>query len=131
LLICLPFIKASQILSGEVVLSKLLDKMMHLSIENAEAEKGVLLLMVKGELFVEAVGEVGANKIKVMESVSVEEYKEVCSSIIHYVSRTKEPIILINAYELGDFTSDPYIIENVSGHGMPAGLVMMMVQTSI
>jgi histidine kinase len=48
-------IRASQALSGEIQLDRLLSKLMHLVIENAGAQKGALLLVEHGRLYVQAV----------------------------------------------------------------------------
>ncbi|MBN2533860.1 MAG: AAA family ATPase [Spirochaetales bacterium] len=105
-------IKASQTISREIVLDRLLEKMMHLAMENAGAEKGVMVLRLKGKFFVEAAGHVDQDNVTVLESIPVSDYKDICTSIIHFVSRTKEPVILSNAAETGDFTNDPYIMEH-------------------
>jgi histidine kinase len=105
-------IKASQTISREIVLSRLLEKMMHLAMENAGAEKGIMVLSSKGTFFVEAVRQVDQDNVTVLESIPIDDYRDICASIIHFVSRTKEPVILSNAAETGDFTNDPYIMEH-------------------
>ncbi|MCP4131782.1 MAG: serine/threonine-protein kinase PknK, partial [bacterium] len=67
-------IKASQALSGEIVLSKLLSRLMRLSIENAGAEKGYMILERNGKLLVEAEGAVGTEEIAVLKAVPLEEH---------------------------------------------------------
>jgi predicted ATPase/signal transduction histidine kinase/CheY-like chemotaxis protein/tRNA A-37 threonylcarbamoyl transferase component Bud32 len=62
-------VKASQILSGEMVLSRLLEKMMHIVIENAGAEKGFLLLPQQNEWFIEAEGHIDSSKVTVLQSI--------------------------------------------------------------
>ncbi|MCP4130833.1 MAG: serine/threonine-protein kinase PknK, partial [bacterium] len=61
-------VKASQAISGEIVLSRLLSRLMQLTLENAGAEKGCLLLEKEGKIFVEAEGEVGNSGVRVLES---------------------------------------------------------------
>src|SRR5262249_2245157 len=49
-------LKASQALSGEIVLERLLARLLHTVIENAGAERACLLLDTGGELLIEAEG---------------------------------------------------------------------------
>ncbi|TAG84852.1 MAG: GAF domain-containing protein, partial [Bacteroidetes bacterium] len=96
-------IKASQTLSGQVVLSSLLEKMMKIVVENAGAEKGILILPEGNRWFVEA--EYYANKgdVKALQSIPIEQVDgntdtpKLSSGLINYVIRTKETIVLHDA----------------------------------
>ncbi|MDM8560740.1 AAA family ATPase [Candidatus Parabeggiatoa sp. HSG14] len=101
--------KASQTLSGEIMLSHLLDKMMHIVIENAGASIGFLLLPQKEKWFIEATGHVYSDKIKVLQSLSLEN-QPIAKTIIYYVARTKENIVLNDATAKSQFTHDVHII---------------------
>ncbi|MCP4130285.1 MAG: AAA family ATPase [bacterium] len=104
--------KASQALSGEIVLSKLLVTLMRLSLESAGAEKGFLILEDRGQLLIEAKGEIDREEVTVLRSIPVDESKELSASIVNYVARTENTLILHDASNKGDFTNDPYILEN-------------------
>jgi predicted ATPase/signal transduction histidine kinase/serine/threonine protein kinase len=99
--------KASQAISSEIVLEKLLAKLMEIVIENAGAQKGCLLLSEAGELKIEASGEVDNPEITVLQSLPVENYLP--TSIINYVARTQEPLLLANAKREGIYANDHYI----------------------
>jgi predicted ATPase/serine phosphatase RsbU (regulator of sigma subunit)/tRNA A-37 threonylcarbamoyl transferase component Bud32 len=101
--------KASQTLSEEIVLDKLLAKLMRIIIENAGAQKGFLILETKGELLIEAKGAVDDNNITVLQSIPIESSDSVSPTIINYVARTSESVVLNNATREGNFTNDPYI----------------------
>ncbi|CAK8723183.1 hypothetical protein KKHLCK_12495 [Candidatus Electrothrix laxa] len=103
-------IKASQTLSKEIVLSKLLANMMRIVIENAGAQKGLLLLPRKNKWFIETEGYAENDKIMVLRSLSLEEYSQIPSTLIHYIARTLENVVLSNAAQEGDFSQDRYII---------------------
>jgi len=105
-------VKASQTLSGEMVLDRLLRKMMHLVIENAGAEKGFLLLPQQEQWFVEAEGRVESDEVNVLQSIIVEEHQQLAATLIHYVARTQEHVVLDNASIEGQFTHDPYIVKH-------------------
>ncbi|HAI68701.1 MAG TPA: hypothetical protein DCM38_04595, partial [Gammaproteobacteria bacterium] len=100
-------IKASQTLSEEIVLGRLLEKMMHIVIENAGAEKGFLILPKNEHWFVEAEGDVGS--VKVLHSIPLENCQEVCGTIIHYVIRTQKPVVLHDASSDEHFTQTFHI----------------------
>ena len=102
-------IKASQAISGEIVLGSLLEKMMRIIMENAGAEKAILLLMNEGQLLVEARGEINSEKIAVLESIPVNEYPDIAASVVHYVARSRQTLILGDAAAKGDFINDSYI----------------------
>lgn len=104
-------LKASQTLSSEIVLEKLLDKMMHIVMENAGAERGFLLTERKGNWYILAEGE-SDGEVVVLENVSLKESQRVPDSIVKYVARTKENVVLQNAIEDKRFFSDDYIVRN-------------------
>ena len=99
--------KASQAISSEMVLDKLLAKLMEIVIENAGAQKGFLLLSEAKELKIEAAGEVDNKEITVLQSLPVE--NNLPTSIINYVARTQEPLLLANAKREGIYINDNYI----------------------
>ncbi|MDM8558846.1 SpoIIE family protein phosphatase [Candidatus Parabeggiatoa sp. HSG14] len=101
--------KAVQALSEEIVLSKLLEKMMHIVIENAGASVGFLLLPQKKQWVIEAKGHVDSDKVKLLQSTSLGN-QPIAETIIHYVARTKENVVLNNATQEGQFTRDAHII---------------------
>ncbi|MBD1823127.1 AAA family ATPase [Cyanobacteria bacterium FACHB-DQ100] len=88
--------KAAQVLSSEIVLDRLLTKLMQLVIENAGAESGLLLLEKTGSLQVAA-------------SQGMQLYS---AAIVNYVARTGESIVLDQAAVQGAFTRDAYIVEH-------------------
>ncbi|GBO55951.1 high-affnity carbon uptake protein Hat/HatR [Pseudanabaena sp. lw0831] len=100
-------IKTFQILSDEIDLKKLLAKLMKLLIENAGAEVGYLILESENELKIEASGNAGSDEIEVLGSRAME--KNLPVSIINFVARTLEGVVLGNATQEGKFTNDAYI----------------------
>jgi len=107
--------KASQAISGEIVLSKLLERLMKIAIENAGAEKGFLILEKAGNWAIEAEGSVKEDEVSVLRSLPLNaeadsgEMPKLASAIAHYVIRTQENVVLNNAIQEGQFTRDPYI----------------------
>jgi hypothetical protein len=65
-------IKASQTLTSEILLGKLLSKLMKIAIENAGAQKGFLILGNDSKWVIEAEGVVGKDEVNVMRSIPVD-----------------------------------------------------------
>ncbi len=102
-------IKASQTLSGEVVLSKLLEKMLQIVMENAGAEFAVLLQRAEGGQFKVIAESHGVGNYRAIDQVPMEEYGKMATSIVNYVIRTKDSVVLNNATEDKKYNTDAYI----------------------
>jgi predicted ATPase/serine phosphatase RsbU (regulator of sigma subunit) len=100
--------KAAQTLAGEIVLSRLLEKMMNTLIENAGAERGLLILEKdKSEWVIEAEGIFDVDEVTILQSIPLSGHLPV--SVVNYVIRTREPVVLTNAMQEGIYTEDSYI----------------------
>jgi histidine kinase len=106
-------IRTSQLLSSEIDLGKLLTNIMKLSIENAGAERGFLLLEREedNKLYIEATGRIDAT-VEVLKSILLDNSDSLSASIVHYVNKTGENIVLNDAAADQRFINDPYIIAN-------------------
>ncbi len=113
-------LKASQAISGEIKLEKLLQNLMKITIENAGAQTAFLILNHEGNWFIEAQGTVEREQVTVLESIPIESTDSESSTpilpttIINYVARTQESLVLNNAIDEGQFINDPYIIATKS-----------------
>ncbi|MEG5104163.1 AAA family ATPase, partial [Microcoleus sp. AT13-A6] len=101
--------KASQAISGEILLDKLLSKLMKILMESAGAQRGYLILSSQGKLLIEAEGTINSQQVTVLQSISVEDCQELSPAIVNYVTRTQESVVLDDAGREGQFTNDPYI----------------------
>ena len=115
--------KASQVISGEIEIEKLLSRMMQIIIENAGAEKGCLILKSDGHFRIEAEGHIHQEKVQVLQSIPLEDSPNVPITIIQYVARVKENLVLEDAAHQGKFTTDPYIIQHQSKSLLCAPLI--------
>ncbi|MEZ2240866.1 AAA family ATPase [Microcoleus sp.] len=104
--------KASQAISGEIMLDKLLSSLMKILMESAGAQRGYLILSSQGKLLVEAEGAINSEQVTVLQSIPVETCQELSSAIVNYVARTQETVVLDDAGREGQFTNDPYIQKN-------------------
>ncbi|MCC3408386.1 MAG: AAA family ATPase [Microcoleus sp. PH2017_10_PVI_O_A] len=102
-------IKASQAISSEIVLEKLLKKLLHIILENAGAQTGCILLEQSGYLFVE-VSDSDPQDYAIFEELHpVKNNCQVPLSIVNYVARTQEPLLLNDASQETLYQFDTYI----------------------
>jgi class 3 adenylate cyclase len=101
-------LKASTMISGEVVLSKLLSVLMKVVIENAGAQRGFILLERKGDLFIEAQGEALGEVAEIQHS-PYDKSDKLAVSVVAFVRRTRESIVLDDSRTDSRFHADPYI----------------------
>jgi len=83
---------------------------MKVALENAGAQRGLLLLDRNGKFYMEA--ESMPGKENVLRSVELDSYKDISQSIVQYVRRAQEAVVLDNAAESGSFVQDEYISKN-------------------
>ena len=103
------FIKSAEALNGEIVLEKLLTKLIKIILENAAAQKVVLLLLKKDMLCIEATGSFAEDKVTLLPSIPVENRQDVPLSVINYVHRSQKHLVLDNATVAEPFNVDTYI----------------------
>jgi PAS domain S-box-containing protein len=102
-------IKVSQAVSGEIVLEKLIDTLMRTAIEHAGAERGLLILPQGVELRVEAEATTSGDTVTVHLKEASTAAAPVAESILYYVVRTRECVILEDASAQNSFSTDAYI----------------------
>ncbi|MCT7962823.1 AAA family ATPase [Laspinema sp. D1] len=115
-------LKASQAISSEIQLNKLLAQLLNLAIENAGAQKGILILSDNNQLKIEA-AKLPNGEVQILESLPLETGNFVPPAIINYVARTQENVILANATQEGIFTSEPYILQQQTQSLLCAAIV--------
>jgi predicted ATPase/signal transduction histidine kinase/tRNA A-37 threonylcarbamoyl transferase component Bud32 len=101
--------KAAQVLSGEIELAHLLDKLMQMAIVNAGATSGFLILVREEGLTIEAAKMAGSEEINVRQSTPIQESDRLPLSIVNYVARTHKNVVANDAIHESEFASDSYI----------------------
>ena len=101
--------KASQTLSGEIQLDQLLSTLMQVVMENAGAEKGTLILIERDSLAIAAQSVIG--QVCNLQSIPVFGSPDIPVSLINYVWRTQEILVIHDATVPQHFAADPYIIQ--------------------
>lgn len=111
-------IKASQTLSGEIELNRLLSTLMQVAIENAGAQIGALILKEEGN---SAIAERNGWFLTILCSnrqdcflhpIPIEQSPDVPLTIINYVKRTNETLVFDDVRTQPKFVADPYIIQH-------------------
>ena len=102
-------VKASQALSSEIVVPKLIERLMRLAIEHAGADRG-LLIMIRGngpQMEAEATTDTGRIQVVVREEPVTP--SDLPLSALHYVIRTQEAVLLDDASADNLYSMDPYV----------------------
>jgi PAS domain S-box-containing protein len=104
-------VKASHTLSGEIELGKLVETLMRIMLEHAGAERGLLILFPGDEPRIEAEATTGRGQVEVTLRQTAASPAELPESVLHYVIRTRESIILDDALAQNPFSADEYICQ--------------------
>jgi predicted ATPase/class 3 adenylate cyclase/tRNA A-37 threonylcarbamoyl transferase component Bud32 len=103
--------KASQTISGELVLEKLLKATLQILLENAGAQKGYLIEDKDGQNVVLAQNEeTGQDPNEIQSGKGNSGSPMFPISLVNTALRTSEAIVMDDASRINPFSSDPYII---------------------
>ncbi|MCC6552383.1 MAG: AAA family ATPase [Polyangiaceae bacterium] len=104
--------KASQTISGEIVLDRLVRTLLAVVLEQGGAQRACLLLRQGGSFSIgaeAALAERGAEA-SILGPLPADFWRRVPSSLVHYVQRTGERVILSDAAaDAGRFSGDEYL----------------------
>ncbi|HYZ84620.1 MAG TPA: serine/threonine-protein kinase PknK, partial [Bryobacteraceae bacterium] len=90
--------KVSQAVSGEIVLEKLIDTLMRTAVEHAGAERGLLIVQQGPDLCIEAEATTSGDRVTIRLDKRRVSEAEVAMSVLHFVARTQESVILDDAF---------------------------------
>jgi len=105
-------LKAAGAISGEMDLDRLLARLVSIVIENAGAERGSLILEKNGVPYIQSEGNLEQVEVRRESSLTVEEATNLPRSIVNYVRRTHETVVLNDASSDDRFAADAYIQEH-------------------
>lgn len=105
-------VKASRVITSEIMLDTLLEKLIMLLIETAGAQKGALVLAQENRLTVEIVVTVDGSRTTTRPSTPLDTSSDVSTSILQYVCRSRKQVVLADASHQDRFRDDPYILKN-------------------
>ncbi|MBU7318758.1 AAA family ATPase [Paenibacillus sp. SM 69] len=101
--------KASQAISNEAVFQHMLESIMTILLENAGADKGLLVLERNSRLFVEAEKALQAP-FKSLHSAHLDDCRSAAVTVIQFAARTGETVLLHDATASDIFARDAYIL---------------------
>jgi predicted ATPase/class 3 adenylate cyclase/predicted Ser/Thr protein kinase len=109
----LTILKSTQALTSEILLDKLLHKLLSFAMENAGAKYGAFLMKMDRsfETKIEMTSKVSANQI-VYNANTDGSFKTLPTTIINYVKQSGSSLVLDEAVNNPPYSSDPLIIEN-------------------
>ena len=102
-------LKASQTLSSEIQLDKLLATLLHTMLENAGADKGALLMPHENEWFVEAVATV--DQPARVQSVALSNSQEIPHALVDTVKRSLQPEVIVDVAAHFTLATDDYVVQ--------------------
>jgi PAS domain S-box-containing protein len=98
-----------QALSQEIVLDRLIERLMSIAVETAGAMRGLLLLERGDELRIVAEADAADQAVSVGILVRSQPLRGLPQSVINFAVHTREPVIIDDAIEPNAFSSDEYV----------------------
>jgi PAS domain S-box-containing protein len=106
-------VKASQALSSEMVLPKLIERLVRIAVEHAGAERGLLILLRDstrgGGIQIEAEATTGPGRVEVKVRRTAITLADLPESALNYVIRTQEAVLLDDASADKVYSKDEYV----------------------
>jgi PAS domain S-box-containing protein len=102
-------LKASQAVSSEIILPKLIERLMTIALENAGADRGLLILPLENSYLIEAEARAVGARIEVVPRQEASSEIACPESVVRYVIRTHERVILDDASRPNRFSEDNYL----------------------
>jgi len=107
-------VETSQAVSGEIVLDRLIHRLLTVAVEHAGATRGLLILPRDAEQSIEAEATTDRDRVTVQLRQTAPTSAELPESVLRYVLRTRESVILDDASADDLFSGDEYVREKGS-----------------
>jgi PAS domain S-box-containing protein len=104
-------VKASQAVSGEIVLDRLIEILMTIALEHAGAQRGLLILLHGDSPRIEAEARTDQKTVEVTIRQEALTTAKMPQSLLHTVIRVRRTVILDDALAQDPFSTDEYIRE--------------------
>src|SRR5262245_53296386 len=101
-------LKASQAMSGEIVIDRLIEILMTIALEHAGASRGTLVLRWGDTLRIEAEAEAGPRSVTVRLSQRSPTLEDVPDSLLRTAMRTRRNVVLDDPQRANPFAQDRY-----------------------
>jgi PAS domain S-box-containing protein len=107
-------LKAAQAVSSEIVLNELIKTLLRIAVEHAGASRGLLILFAGEEPRIEAEAITDRGQVEVMLRQTAVSPADLPDSMLHYVIRTLESVIIDDATAQNPFSTDQYIYQKLA-----------------
>jgi PAS domain S-box-containing protein len=105
----LTVLKASQAVSSEIVLGRLIERLLTISIEHAGADRGLLILPHDDEWRVEAEARTERDEVRVSLRQAPAQPELLPYSVLEFVRRTSERVLVDDATRRNLYSEDEYV----------------------
>jgi PAS domain S-box-containing protein len=102
-------LKASQSISGEIELEKLLSTLLSIVVENAGANKCVLMLLKDDRLLIKGSITLGTEPV-LLQRLPIEESQDIPLKLIYKVKHNRQTAVIVDASAELTLANDPYIM---------------------
>jgi PAS domain S-box-containing protein len=102
-------LKLSEAISGEIVLEKLIDTLMRTAVGYAGADRGLLIVARGDEYRIVAEATAGSDSVTVGPRQTIVTGTDLPESVLRFVARTKDSVLLDDASSEKQFFADEYI----------------------
>jgi PAS domain S-box-containing protein len=106
--------KLSEEISGEMVLERLIEKVLRTAVEHAGAQRGLLIVPRGEELRIEAESTAVGDRVTVLLGENVNSTPRLPESVLRSVVRTQQAVLLDDAAAPNAFSADPYIARHAT-----------------
>lgn len=103
-------VKATQEISGEILVDRLLEKLMRIVLENAGAERGYLALVEKGQPVLRVSGTPEGVEVRLADAAPHATAEHLAMNVVRYTARTLETVVVADASHDKLFSADPHIV---------------------
>lgn len=100
----ISLMQATQIISSEIEIDKLLNNLLIILLQNTNATRCLLLAKENDNWYVEAEGSISEQKISLAHIENINERTDLPSSLILYVQHTEKSLLIQNVEEFEKFT---------------------------
>jgi histidine kinase len=104
-------LKAASTISSEIQLNKAIPTLLNIVMENAGAQLGAFILNTTNQLVLYALNDSLGKNAEILTPVDIATVDNIPKSILQYVKRTNESIVVESALEDERFSSDAYVRE--------------------
>ncbi|HRI63133.1 MAG TPA: protein kinase [Polyangium sp.] len=105
-------IRAAQTLSSELDPERVIGRLMELCMANAGAERGALVFIEDDAWHLASRVSMKDAHIETGLSIPLAQCTDVATTVVHYVARSREPVVIDDVAQEKRFTDDPYLAEH-------------------